>query len=317
MRDPYEILGVSKGASAAEIKSAFRSSPRNCIPTPTSTIRKRPRVLPSSTRPTKLSATTTSARRSTAARSTPRASRASRASPARNPARGGFGRRGRLRKFHLGPDGFQRRGAGVAAGGSAAAAVAVASRILLRGMFGGRAQPGGSAASNSSRKISARSGAGGRDLHAELTITLADAAKRRQDARPSADRQGRRSQNSGGPRQRPDRSASRGRAGPSPRGGAGDALITVHDRAASDVHAGRRRSAARPAGHALRGGARRQGAGADARRRGRTGDPGRHQCGPHLPPQGQGPQGEGRRPAICSPPCASCCRTAATTSSRS
>ena len=32
MRDPYDILGVSKGASAAEIKSAFRKRAKTLHP---------------------------------------------------------------------------------------------------------------------------------------------------------------------------------------------------------------------------------------------------------------------------------------------
>ena len=43
----------------------------------------------------------------------------------------------------------------------------------------------------------------------------------------------------------------KGQGLPGPRGGAGDALITRFDRAASAVRARRRESAARTAGHAL------------------------------------------------------------------
>ncbi len=35
MRDPYEVLGVAKGASEAEVKKAFRTRlPKSIIPTP-------------------------------------------------------------------------------------------------------------------------------------------------------------------------------------------------------------------------------------------------------------------------------------------
>ena len=61
----------------------------------------------------------------------------------------------------------------------------------------------------------------------------------------------------------------RGQGMPGP-GGAGDVLITVSHRAAPDFHARRRRYPARPADHALRSRARRQGAGADARQAGRN-----------------------------------------------
>ena len=39
--------------------------------------------------------------------------------------------------------------------------------------------------------------------------------------------------------------------------------------------------------------------------------PGQHQRRAHLPPERQGPAGQGAARAICSRPCASCCRTTA------
>jgi len=47
MRDPYEVLGVAKTASAAEIKSAFRRQAKKLHPDATSMTRGQPRVLPS------------------------------------------------------------------------------------------------------------------------------------------------------------------------------------------------------------------------------------------------------------------------------
>jgi len=74
MRDPYEILGLAKTASAAEIKSAYRSWPRNSIRQS-----KEPKAKDRFAEigaAYKLSATRKSAERSTAAKSTRKASRA-------------------------------------------------------------------------------------------------------------------------------------------------------------------------------------------------------------------------------------------------
>ena len=47
MRDPYEVLGVSKGANEADVKSAYRRLAKKLHPTPTSMIRRRHRASPS------------------------------------------------------------------------------------------------------------------------------------------------------------------------------------------------------------------------------------------------------------------------------
>ena len=66
-------------------------------------------------------------------------------------------------------------------------------------------------------------------------------------------------------------------------------------RAASAVQRGRHRLAARASDHALRSDAGRQGARADARRRGRTGDPAQHQLGRTFRLKGKGLPDEERR----------------------
>ena len=283
LRDSGGFQGCGRGRDQERLSAA---SPRSCIPTPTSTIRRRPRASPSSTPPTRSSATTTSARRSTAARSTPRASRASTASKAAQPG-GGFGPgASHFESFTFGPDGFQRRGGGGGARRHARrlrghpARTCSAARRAAVARLGTQFEPEDFGAPSA-----------GQDLHATLTITLPEAAKGTKTPRSSADRQGRRGQDSGRARRRPADPAQGPGLAECDRQGRRCADHRQR-RAASAVQAGRRRPAARSADHALRSGARRQGAGADARRRGRIGDSRRHQFRPHLPPQGQGPQGQ-------------------------
>ena len=155
----------------------------------------------------------------------------------------------------------------------------------------------------------------GQDLLASLTISLPEAAKGTKTRVHLPTGKDVEVQNSRRPDQRP--------ADPAQGSGLAERHRQSRRRAdhrqcrrPSAVHAGRRRSAARSSDHALRSDPRRQGAGADARRRGGTGDSGRHQFRPHLSPQGQGPQDARAAPAICSPPCASCCPSTPTMSSR-
>ena len=160
LRDSGGFEGCERGARS---RAPIGSSPRSCIPTPTSTIPRRPRASPSSMPPMRSSATTTSARRSTAARSTPRASRASRASrSARSRAAASVGRGAISRASASVPDGFQRAAA------ARRRLAAAASRTCCADMFGGAARAAARRARSSSRRISARPPAG-QDLHARAS----------------------------------------------------------------------------------------------------------------------------------------------------
>jgi DnaJ-class molecular chaperone len=87
---------------------------------------------------------------------------------------GGFGQNGGgFESFNFGGDGFQRRGGGAGAG-------AGGFEDLLRGMFGGRASPGGGARGHTNQFEPEDFGSnvgGGQDIAVTLTITLPEAAK--------------------------------------------------------------------------------------------------------------------------------------------
>ena len=199
------------------------------------------------------------------------------------PGGGGF------ESFTFGGDGFQRRGGGAGAGPGAGGF-----EDLLRGMFGGRASPGGGARGHANQFEPEDFGSNvspGQDIAVTLTITLPEAATgsstrvnlptgKEVDVKIPA----------GIATGQQIRLKGQGYAGPS--GRAGDVIITI----TVAPHA-----VFKTDGDDLRldlpitlyeVSARRQGARSDARWRGRTGDPAGHQFGPHLPAQGQGPQGQ-------------------------
>ena len=97
MRDPYDVLGVAKSASAKEIKSAFRKLAKKHHPDQNPNDPKAKDNLPRPTRPMKFSATKRPGRHSIAARSTTTASQAFQGFEgfARTPARRAI----RLRRF--------------------------------------------------------------------------------------------------------------------------------------------------------------------------------------------------------------------------
>jgi DnaJ-class molecular chaperone len=172
MRDPYEILGVSKDASEAEIKSAYRKLAKKLHPDANKHDPK------AASRFAELNAAYEIAGDDEKRKAFDRGEIDAEGKPrfqgfeghgahpggGFNPGAGGF------ESFSFGPDGFQRRGNSGGPGGGGGF------EDLLRGMFGGRA---GARPQFEPDDFGAAGGgqAAGQDLQASLTITLPDAAK--------------------------------------------------------------------------------------------------------------------------------------------
>jgi DnaJ-class molecular chaperone len=173
MRDPYEMLGVSKGASEAEIKGAYRSLAKKLHPDANKHDPK------AAARFAELNAAYEIVGDSEKRKAFDRGEIDAEGKPrfqgfegfgAQPGGAGGFhpGGGAHFESFSFGPDGFRRSGSG---GGGAGF------EELLRGMFRGRAGGGrGFGTPFEAEDFGAATGAG-QDLHASLTITLADAAK--------------------------------------------------------------------------------------------------------------------------------------------
>ncbi len=173
MRDPYEILGVSKGASEAEIKSAYRKQAKKLHPDANKHDPK------AASRFSELNAAYEIAGDADKRKAFDRGEIDAEGKPRFQGGFDGFGGQPRggaggfnpggagFESFSFGSDGFQRR-AGAGAGGGGAGGF----EDILRGMFGGagtRARP-----QFEQEEFGASSG---QDLQASLTISLEDAAK--------------------------------------------------------------------------------------------------------------------------------------------
>ncbi len=312
MRDPYEVLGVSRSASAAEIKSAYPQLAKKLHPDANKHDPK------AASRFAELNAAYEILGDDDKRKAFDRGEIDAEGKPRfqgfegsgagqRGGAGGPFGgQEGGFETFTWGREGIQRAG-----GARRCAAGGGFEDMLQRHVRRTSAAARGRRRRRPVRGGGFRAGAPGRDVTARLTITLDGSGQGHDAARAAADRQGDRSQDPGRARPTASTSGSRGRGCRAP-AAAGDVLITVtiaphplFQRDGADL----RLELPVTLYEAVLGA---QGARADARRRGRACDPARHQFRPHLPPQGQGLPGEGRRRRPARDACASCCRSAAT-----
>ena len=171
MRDPYEVLGVSKGASEADIKNAYRRLAKKLHPDANKHDPK------AATRFAEINAAYEVVGDIDKRKAFDRGEIDAEGKPrfqgfegfGAQPGGGGFhpGGGAHFENFSFGPDGFRRSSSGAGGGNF---------EELLRGMFRGRA--GGARGFGSGFETEDFGGPpGGQDLHASLTITLADAAK--------------------------------------------------------------------------------------------------------------------------------------------
>jgi DnaJ-class molecular chaperone len=180
MRDPYEILGVSKSASEAEVKSAYRKLAKKLHPDANKHDPK------AATRFAELNAAYEIVGDDEKRKAFDRGEIDAEGKPRFRGFEGfgahpgaGAGARGpggaHFESFSFGPDGFQRSGTGGGFGGGGGF------EDLLRGMFGGGAQRGaGARGFGGGQQFEPEDFGGpvtGQDLHATLTIGLAEAAK--------------------------------------------------------------------------------------------------------------------------------------------
>jgi DnaJ-class molecular chaperone len=178
MRDPYTILGVSKSASEAEVKSAYRKLAKKLHPDANKHDPK------AASRFAELNAAYEIVGDDKKRKAFDNGEIDAEGKPrfqgfegfGAQPGGGPWGNAGgaggnHFESFSFGPEGFQRRGGGGGFGGGGGGG---GFEDLLRGMFGGRAARGGP--QFETEDFGAAAG-GGQDLHAELTITLPEAAK--------------------------------------------------------------------------------------------------------------------------------------------
>jgi DnaJ-class molecular chaperone len=174
MRDPYDVLGVSKSASAADIKSAFRKLAKKLHPDANKHDPK------AASRFAELNAAYEILGEAAKRKAFDRGEIDADGKPrfqgfegfgAGGGPRRGFGRDGGFESFAWGSDGIHRSG-GRAGGGFGGF------EDILKEAFGGAARRGRGAAQFEQDDVGAGSGGtSGRDIEASLTITLPEAAK--------------------------------------------------------------------------------------------------------------------------------------------
>jgi DnaJ-class molecular chaperone len=172
MRDPYDVLGVSKSASEGDIKSAYRRLAKKLHPDANKHDPK------AASRFAELNAAYEIVGDADKRKAFDRGEIDAEGKPRFQGFEGfgaqpGGGGGAQFESFSFGPDGFRRSGGG--GGGFSGGGI----DELLRGMFGGGARGGarrGFGAPFEGEDFGAAAGAG-QDLHASLTIALSDAAK--------------------------------------------------------------------------------------------------------------------------------------------
>ena len=181
MRDPYQILGVSKGAGEAEIKSAYRKLAKKLHPDANKHDPK------AASRFAEINAAYEIVGDDEKRKAFDRGEIDAEGKPRFQGFEGfgaqpGGGFRGgpggpHFESFHFGPDGFQRRGGGGGPGGGGGGAGGF--EDVLRGMFGGGgggARGGRGFGGGQFEPEDFGAPATGQDLHAALTISLPEAA---------------------------------------------------------------------------------------------------------------------------------------------
>jgi DnaJ-class molecular chaperone len=225
MRDPYDVLGVSRSASAADIKSAYRRLAKKLHPDANKHDPK------AATRFSELNAAYEIVGDEDKRKAFDRGEIDAEGKPRfrgfegfgagpRGP--GGFGGEGAFETFTWGPEGFQRSG-GRAGAGAEFGGFEDLLKDVFGGMAGRRAGRGGAGVQFEPEEFAAQPG---RDISAALTVSLADAAKgakKRVHLPSGKDVEVKIPAGISDGQQ--IRLKGQGFAGP---GGAGDALITVH-----------------------------------------------------------------------------------------
>jgi DnaJ-class molecular chaperone len=179
MRDPYDILGVSKGAGEVEIKSAYRRLAKKLHPDANKHDPK------AATRFAEINAAYEIVGDSDKRKAFDRGEIDAEGKPRFQGFQGGYEGFGaqqgagygsggaHFENFTYGPDGFQRRGRAGGFRGGAGAGGGGGFEDILRGMFGG----GRGGAGTQFEPEDFGQSTAGQDLHASLTISLPEAAK--------------------------------------------------------------------------------------------------------------------------------------------
>jgi DnaJ-class molecular chaperone len=171
MRDPYEVLGVAKGASAANVKSAFRKLAKKYHPDANKNDPKAAARFAELNTAYEILGDEKKRRAFDSgeidAEGKPRYAGFEGVHPG-----AGFGQDGHFESFTWGPQGFQRAGRGAGAAGGGGAGGFGSFEDILKGMMGGRAGRGGTHFQTEDFEPAPS----GQDVQASVTISLSDLA---------------------------------------------------------------------------------------------------------------------------------------------